>query len=169
MLLCKTQCYSKVKILDNFVAGCAIDVWLRKELGKKLVLNDITKASNNNTSALESFHSTLNRFASKVHGLSYNGMTGRDIANTHYSACLYKQLSIAYQFWLKTKWMMDDNYVIPYKNIVNWVYSYIVKWERHTSNCNNFYCNDMWLRSKTYIYMAINFVEFMPQCETLTS
>ena len=40
--------------------GCAVDVWLRKELRKRTLLHDVKQASTHNTSELESFHSTIN-------------------------------------------------------------------------------------------------------------
>ena len=62
-----------------FVAylGCAVDVWLRKELRKRMLLHDVKQASTHNTSELESFHSTISMFAPKLQGLPYDGMFGR--------------------------------------------------------------------------------------------
>ena len=82
-------------------AGCAVDVWLRKELGKTMLLNDVKQGSIHNTSELESFHSTLNRFAPKLQGLPYDGMFGRYALHTCILIILkFPYCKICIKYWI---------------------------------------------------------------------
>ena len=57
--------------------------------------------------------------------------------------------------FLSTTLLIESIYILVYR-------------ERHRSNCNNFYCNNIWLCTKTKIYMTIIFVDYKPQCCIIT-